>query len=692
MAIFSYRMGDRVSRSAGQSAVKAAAYQARENYTDERTGYAYNHRPREREQAEQEPARGVAAASAYIGREAGYDAGAGRKPALFVGLYAPSGAPDWCRGRENIEQFWSRAELAEKQPRAQIAERIIVALPHELNLQQNIWLLQDHVKEFTRQGRVVQVAIHAPEHGDGRNIHAHLLVATRGVDAHGFKASKAAEQQERYLYRRQYVEGLRARWAEATNRHLARHGYEARVDHRPLAEQGIDRAPTIHLGPGDSRREWQGERSVGGEVNREIAARNAEREPRTREAREGHERVRELTTPHVRPLRPAREAVETREPERAPAAPPAVNPAPDAPERGQERQKVSVLERSGHMIRSAFERTLDWIAPRVEEPHLQPPPPCREPEKPAPERPLPLPLYERIALRAQEREHEREREDGRDRDPGFRREDSALYERYKVEREAAWQTRRAAEREVRASFATQTQDRRGFYDRQFEEVKNSRLRGVARYEAMQRLMAQQRAERAATHELRQQQLVETRQAHPVPEWDGWLKREAAKGDRDAARALERHEAREAEAEKGYTEEKTPLYEHYEAEREAAQRVREAAERTVHERFAAYTQDLRGFYTMRFEQEKHSGMPGPVRHDAMELLAAQRRGDRGHAIRLEREQIAGVRRAHPLPSWEEYLKREASKGDKEAVRALERFAAREAERNRDRDDDGRGIEP
>ena len=170
----------------------------------------------------------------------------------------------------------SRAELAERRQDAQIAERIIIALPSELTLKQNIWLLQDHVKEFTRQGRVVQVAIHAPEHGDARNIHAHLLVAMRGVDAHGFKASKA-EGQYRYLHRREYVTNLRERWTEAANRHLGRHGYTVRIDHRSLAAQGIDRAPTIHLGPGDSRRERQGERSAAGEINREVAARNAAR-------------------------------------------------------------------------------------------------------------------------------------------------------------------------------------------------------------------------------------------------------------------------------------------------------------------------------------------------------------------------------------------------------------------------------
>jgi hypothetical protein len=108
-------------------------------------------------------------------------------------------------------------------------------------------------------------------------VHAHLLVSLRGVDEHGFKATKAAEQQLRYLHRREYVTELREKWADVTNRHLARHGIEARIDHRTLEAQGIDRAPTIHLGPGDARRERQGIESAAGEVNREIAAQNAER-------------------------------------------------------------------------------------------------------------------------------------------------------------------------------------------------------------------------------------------------------------------------------------------------------------------------------------------------------------------------------------------------------------------------------
>jgi hypothetical protein len=335
------------------------------------------------------------------------------------------------------------------------------------------------------------------------------------------------------------------------------------------------------------------------------------------------------------------------------------------------------------MFRSAFEAALDWIAPPVvADPHQQPVqtalPQPEQPAQPAPIPPKPPHLYERSARRRQEREQEEAQ--------GTQN----LQERFKDERDAAWKERAAAEGEVRAWFTARTQERRGIYESQLKAVKNSGLRGPARHDAIERLMAQQRIERAEMYGLRQQQLSEVRQAHPVPEWAEWLAREADKGDREAGRALARHQQREAE--RGYTEERIPLYQHFEAEREKARLAQDAVEQEVRARFAAYAQDLRGYYGLRFAQEKHSGMPGPVRHDALELVAAQRRGDVGKMIRLERQAIAEVRRAHPVPSWGEYLEREAAKGDQEAARALERHKAREAERNRDRNDDGRGIEP
>ena len=170
------------------------------------------------------------------------------------------------------------AEAAERRSDAQIAERIIIILPHELTLEQAVWAVQDHIREFTRQGRVVQVAIHSPEPGhDSRNLHAHLLVSLRGVDENGLKPTKAAEQQERFMNRSAYVEHLRENWAHVVNRHLARHGYEVQLDYRSYRRQGLDLEPTLHMGPGDAARERRGERTAVGDYNRAVAERNAER-------------------------------------------------------------------------------------------------------------------------------------------------------------------------------------------------------------------------------------------------------------------------------------------------------------------------------------------------------------------------------------------------------------------------------
>jgi hypothetical protein len=272
MALFGYSMGERVSRGRGQSAVRTAAYLARDCYEDQRTGWVHDFR--------KSPIMEAADHIARAGRHAELGS---RQEVLFLGLYAPEGAPDWCRGAENIERFWNAAEAAEKHGRAQVAERVIIALPHEFTLEHARWALQDHIREFTRQGRVVQLAIHSAEPGhDARNLHAHLLVSLRGVDENGLKPRKAQEQQERYLYRSQYVEHLRENWAHVVNRHLRRHGFEGALDHRSFLRRGLDIEAEAHMGPGDAQRERKGERTEVGDYNRGVRERNAER-PRLRE-------------------------------------------------------------------------------------------------------------------------------------------------------------------------------------------------------------------------------------------------------------------------------------------------------------------------------------------------------------------------------------------------------------------------
>jgi MobA/MobL family len=42
-------------------------------------------------------------------------------------------------------------------------------------------------------------------------------------------------------------------WEEEVNKALERAGHEQRVDRRSLADQGIDREPQLHVGPGAQR-------------------------------------------------------------------------------------------------------------------------------------------------------------------------------------------------------------------------------------------------------------------------------------------------------------------------------------------------------------------------------------------------------------------------------------------------------
>jgi len=63
-------------------------------------------------------------------------------------------------------------------------------------------------------------------------------------------------------------------WAAYTNRALEAAGQPALVDHRSYKRQGIDKIPSVHLGPAASQMEKRGIRTDKGEVNRQIAADN----------------------------------------------------------------------------------------------------------------------------------------------------------------------------------------------------------------------------------------------------------------------------------------------------------------------------------------------------------------------------------------------------------------------------------
>lgn len=234
-----YRLEAKViSRSKGRSATASAAYRSGARIEDQRTGQTFDY----------SRMRGVRHSE----------------------ILAPAGTPDWMYDREKL---WNAVELAEKRRDAQLARDFTISLPHELTHEQRVELLRDYLRtEFVDRGMIADVSIHAPDRkGDPRNHHAHVMLTMRSLTGNGFgpkvREWNATEQ----------LESWRERWAKTVNRHLERHGQEARVDHRSLADQGIDREPEPKQGPVATEMERDGKTSHAGDDRRAAKERNEAR-------------------------------------------------------------------------------------------------------------------------------------------------------------------------------------------------------------------------------------------------------------------------------------------------------------------------------------------------------------------------------------------------------------------------------
>jgi len=230
-----------ISRSHGRSATGAAAYRTGARIADERTGIVHDYRRRQ----------GVEARL----------------------LILPDNAPDWASDRARL---WNAAEGAETRKNSTVAREFEIALPAELDAEQRQRLAVDFARELVlRHGCAADVAIHRPGRaGDSRNHHAHLLLTTRRLTAAGF-TEKTRELDD---LKSGEIGRWRARFAEVQNARLREAGVEARVDHRSLEAQAIDREATIHLGPAATALERRGIPTRLGENNREVQAGHAERQ------------------------------------------------------------------------------------------------------------------------------------------------------------------------------------------------------------------------------------------------------------------------------------------------------------------------------------------------------------------------------------------------------------------------------
>ena len=247
-------------RSNGQSAVAGAAYQSGESLFSEydQKKKAYTEK------------RGIA----------------------YTEIMLPQNAPPEYSNREKL---WNSVEMNEKQWNAQLARRIVLALPKEIPRDEQIKLLQDYCKEqFVDNGMCVDFALH--DKGDG-NPHAHIMLTMRAIDENGKWLPKARkvydldENGERIRLpsgnwkshkettvdwnEQTKAEEWRHSWEVKTNQFLERNNCSERVDLRSYQRQGItDKLPTVHMGAAVFQMEKRGVQTIVGDLNRDIQKTN----------------------------------------------------------------------------------------------------------------------------------------------------------------------------------------------------------------------------------------------------------------------------------------------------------------------------------------------------------------------------------------------------------------------------------
>ena len=251
-----------VQRSKGSSAVAGAAYQAGEKlfseYDQKMKNYLY------------------------------------KKEVVYTEVMLPTNAPPGYADRATL---WNAAEEVEKQWNSQLARRFVVALPREAPPEMYPQMMQEYCREhFVSKGMCCDFAIHDPD-PPGHNPHCHIMLTMRAIDENGKwlpKSRKVYDLDEngerirlpsgRWKSHKEdtvdwndqkYAEIWRQGWADTANRYLEAIGSPERLDLRSYVRQGIDKIPTVHMGPAVSQLEKKGIQTNIGNLNRDIKAANS---------------------------------------------------------------------------------------------------------------------------------------------------------------------------------------------------------------------------------------------------------------------------------------------------------------------------------------------------------------------------------------------------------------------------------
>ena len=240
-----------ISRSAGRSVVAAAAYRSGTKLVDDETGQRFDYTKKS----------GVLSSKIYL--------------------------PDQVDlSMLDRNKLWDAATKSETRKNSTLGREIEIALPAELDFNQRSVLLEKISLELVKEhGCALDVAMHLPhrrysndsyednsleaKHDSKRpNYHAHILMTTRRLGKDGF-GEKCRELDNRKSGK---VEFWRERIATLTNEALAEAGFDSRVSHLSLEDQGIDRDPVVRLPKAVMELERRGEITEFGAVIRDRHA------------------------------------------------------------------------------------------------------------------------------------------------------------------------------------------------------------------------------------------------------------------------------------------------------------------------------------------------------------------------------------------------------------------------------------
>ena len=112
-----------------------------------------------------------------------------------------------------------------------------------------------------------------------------------------------------------------------------------------------------------------------------------------------------------------------------------------------------------------------------------------------------------------------------------------LYEAFKREREASVRTRDTAIASLAERHRAYGRELGTWYRQRLHQERTQGLKGALRRESLQHISAERGKDRKARIEREREERRQTRGAHPIPNWQGYLEATAAKGDEQALAAL-----------------------------------------------------------------------------------------------------------------------------------------------------------